>query len=154
MTREFKWNVKKIAKSRIDMRNVRREKYGKGKVWQREQKQHNHLIFHPRGYSIDMKYLGHAAEMGHIFTPLVNDWPLFKHDFLVNDKLSIFMKFQKQIAENSAKCQNPRAFLIGGKYMGPILSQNLVNGWVNFYFLSSTPYQKTYMPPKKLVQCT
>ena len=34
--------------------------------------------------------------------------------------------------------ENRGKFLIAGKYMGPILGQNLVNVWVTFHFPSGT----------------
>ena len=44
-------------------------------------------------------------------------------------------KFNINFAKNA---QNRDTFLIGGKYMGPILGQNLVNVWVSFHFPSGT----------------
>ena len=41
-------------------------------------------------------------------------------------------------------------FVIAGKYMGPILGQKLVNGWVSFNFPSGTSLPKkvmSYPPP-------
>ena len=43
---------------------------------------------------------------------------------------------------NNKKSQNRGKFVSFGKYMGPILGQNLVNVWVSFYFPSGTSLPK------------
>ena len=50
------------------------------------------------------------------------------------------------------KSQNRGKFLILGKYMGPIMGQNLVNVWVSFHFPRGTSLPKTILstPPPRL----
>ena len=48
-----------------------------------------------------------------------------------------FGKFNIKFANKS---QNRGTFLIVGKYMGPILGQNLVNVWVTFHCRQRDPY--------------
>ena len=51
--------------------------------------------------------------------------------------IAYFRKKIEKITQNRSKL-----FLIAGKYMGPILGQNLVNVWLTFFFPAAHPYQK------------
>lgn len=74
-------------------------------------------------YAITSKAANQLFRLGGLLCYL--NWPFFKSNFW---KINVSYFFT--IANTF---QNQQQFLTAGKYMGPILGQNLFNGWVNFY---------------------